>query len=89
MARARRQIASKFRRLKVVRIDSTDCIPGYPDKNLPTLLLYRDDDLLGQLVGTAPYGGSAYGVDDVEWELSQKGLVDTELGRNPHEQPHR
>ena len=45
--------------------------------------------MLGQLVSTAPYGGSSYGIDDVEWELAQHGLVETDLGRNPHEQPHR
>lgn len=81
-------IAKRFKRLKVVRIDSTACIESYPDRNLPTLLLYRDDDLLGQLVGTTPYGGTTYGVEDVEWELAQHKLVETELGRNPHAQPH-
>ena len=83
------KLARKFRRLKIVQIGSTECIPNYPDRNLPTLLLYRDDELLGQLVSTAPYGGSSYGIDDVEWELAQHGLVETDLGRNPHEQPHR
>ena len=83
------KLARKFRRLKVVQISSTECIPDYPDRNLPTLLLYKDDDLLSQLVATAPYGGSSYGIDDVEWELAQHGLVETDLGRNPHEQPHR
>ena len=83
------KLARKFKRLKIVQIGSTECIHDYPDRNLPTLLLYRDDDLLGQLVGTAPYGGSSYGIDDVEWELAQHALVETELGRNPHEQPHR
>ena len=83
------KLARKFRRLKIVQIGSTECIPDYPDRNLPTLLLYRDDDLLGQLVGTVPYGGSSYGLDDVEWELAQHQLVETDLGRNPHEQPHR
>ena len=33
-------------RRQVLRIESTDCIPGYPDGNLPTLLIYRDDELL-------------------------------------------
>jgi hypothetical protein len=32
-----------------VQIGSTECIPNYPDRNLPTLLLYRDDELLGQV----------------------------------------
>ena len=55
----------------------------------PTFLIYRDDDLLRQLVGTKEFGGSAYGIDDIEWELAQTGILKTELGRNPHERPHR
>jgi hypothetical protein len=57
------QLARKFPALKFVRIGSTECIPGYPDANLPTLLFYRDDDLKAQAVGPAAFGGSSYGVD--------------------------
>ena len=83
------RLAAKFCDVKFVAIPHDDCIPGYPDANLPTLLLYRDDDLLGQRVGTAPYGGKDYGIDDVEWELSVAGILSSELLRNPHERPHR
>ena len=40
------KLARKFGDLKFLRIASAECIPGYPDRNLPTLFLYRDDDLL-------------------------------------------
>jgi len=83
------KLASCFKDVKFVQIGHEECIPGYPDANLPTLLLYRDDELLGQLVGTSPYGGSSYGIDDVEWELAAAKLIETEIVRNPHEQPHR
>ena len=83
------KLARKFGHVKFVRIPHTECIDGYPDANLPTLLIYRDDDLLRQCVGVAAFGGRSYGIDDVEWELAEAGVVKTELGRNPHAQPHR
>lgn len=32
-------------------IQGDQCIPNYPDKNIPTLLMYRNGDCLGQVVG--------------------------------------
>lgn len=78
------RLASKFRDVKFLKIISVECIPGYPDKNLPTILVYRDDDMLRQWVGTRTFGGSSYGMDDVEWELAEAGILKTELHANPH-----
>eukprot|EP00966_Prymnesium_polylepis_P131162 3033319-Prymnesium_polylepis.1 len=59
------RLAKKFADVKFLQIHFTDCIPNYPEKNLPTMLVYRDDDLLQQLVGLSVYGGSSYGIDGV------------------------
>jgi hypothetical protein len=80
------QLARKFGDVKFMQIESTECIPDYPDRNLPTLLLYRDDDLLGQCVGAAAFGGSSFGVEDVEWELAQAGVLKSDIQANPHGQ---
>eukprot|EP00955_Chlamydomonas_euryale_P042680 352398-Chlamydomonas_euryale.AAC.4 len=40
------------------RIVSTDCIPKYPDANLPTLLLYNDGTCVQHLSGLAAIGGA-------------------------------
>lgn len=34
-----------------------ECIPGYPDQNLPTVLLYRDTKCLQTMVGLRHFGG--------------------------------
>mgnify|MGYP003685704351 CR=1 FL=1 len=83
------KLARKFRHVKFCQISHDDCIPGYPDYNLPTLLMYRDDDLLHQCIGVGAFGGSGYGIDDVEWEIAVAGLVHTELEQNPHSRRHR
>ena len=83
------RLAAKFGDVKFLKIVSTECIPGYPDRNLPTLLVYKDDDMLAQWVGTKMFGGAQYSADDVEWELAQLGVLTTELAKNPHAEPHR
>ena len=83
------QLARKFSDVKFMQIESAECIPGYPDRNLPTLFVYRDDDLLAQCIGPAAFGGQSFGIDDVEWELAQAGIVTTDLKVNPHAKPHK
>lgn len=77
-------LAKKFGDVKFLQIESNECIPGYPDANLPTLLCYRDDDLVGQCVGATAFGGTSFAVDDIEWELAQMGVLQTEMTLNPH-----
>ena len=77
------KLARKFGDVKFVQIESQECIPGYPDSNLPTLLIYRDDDLLRQCTGPSAFGGKSFGIDSVEWELAQSGVVSTELKQRP------
>ena len=42
------KLAAKFPDVKFIQMGHTDCIDGYPAANLPTLLIYKDDDLLRQ-----------------------------------------
>lgn len=50
-------IARKYPQLKIVSIIGDKCIPNYPDRNLPTLLLYGKGDLIRQQIGLHGLGG--------------------------------
>ncbi|RIA86258.1 thioredoxin-like protein [Glomus cerebriforme] len=50
-------LAEKHKATKFVKIIGDQCIPNYPDKNLPTLLIYGYGDLQQQLVGLSQLGG--------------------------------
>ena len=52
-----RQLAAKYTKTKFVKIISNDCIPNYPDRNLPTLLIYKDGECKHNLAGKLPFGG--------------------------------
>lgn len=35
------------------------CIEGYPEKNCPTILVYRNEDIVKQIVTLAELGGTS------------------------------
>ena len=60
---------------KFVKIMSTDCIPGYPDAHLPTILLYHGKKCVKTLVGLGAVGGQGTSPDRVALTLNQYGSV--------------
>ncbi|CAL5325620.1 unnamed protein product [Camellia sinensis] len=50
------QLATKYPATKFVKIISTDCIPNYPDCNLPTLLVYNNGAVKANYVGLHNFG---------------------------------
>lgn len=45
-----RQLATKFGDVKFCQIRAELCIEGYPDRNTPTILVYKDGDIRRQIV---------------------------------------
>jgi len=50
------ELAIKYPATKFVKIISTDCIPNYPDRNVPTLLVYNNGAVKGNYVGLHSFG---------------------------------
>ena len=51
-----RDLAAQYKHVKFLTIPSTECIPNYPDENLPTLLVYHDGQCKRTIVGTRTLG---------------------------------
>ncbi|XP_031109227.1 phosducin-like protein 3 [Ipomoea triloba] len=50
------ELATKYPATKFVKIISTDCIHNYPDRNLPTLLVYNNSAVKANYVGIHSFG---------------------------------
>ncbi|KAL7609123.1 uncharacterized protein LOC111893525 [Lactuca sativa] len=50
------ELATMYSATKFVKIISTDCIPNYPDRNLPTLLVYNNSAVKANYVGLHTFG---------------------------------
>jgi hypothetical protein len=51
------ELATRYPATKFVKIISTDCIPNYPDRNVPTVLVYNNSAVKGTYVGLQKFGG--------------------------------
>ncbi|XP_077338736.1 phosducin-like protein 3 [Lithobates pipiens] len=79
-------LARKFKDTKFVKAISTTCIPNYPDKNLPTIFVYRGGEIRAQFIGPLVFGGMNLTQDELEWKLSESGAIKTDLEENPRQQ---
>lgn len=77
-------LANKFPAVKFVKSISTTCVPNYPDKNLPTIFVYYENELKHQLIGPLAFNGMNFKLDDFEWKLHRMGVLRSELNRNPN-----
>ncbi len=81
------RLSMKHKATKFMKIKADQCIEGYPDRNVPTLLLYHNGENQRQIMGAGVYGGKRNGdgfTDDrVEWVLADEGAVETDLTEDP------
>lgn len=71
-------LAAKYASTKFVSIIGDQCIPNYPDRNLPTLLIYRNGELHRQIVGLRPeigLDGMKTKCEDIELLLTAVGAI--------------
>jgi hypothetical protein len=52
-----RELATRFGDVKFCQMRADLCIEGYPDKNTPTVLVYKDGDIKRQIVTLRELGG--------------------------------
>ena len=53
-----RELARKFGDVKFCQMRADLCIDGYPDKNTPTVLIYKDGDVKRQIVTLRELNGT-------------------------------
>ncbi|KAJ5891186.1 Phosducin-like protein [Penicillium subrubescens] len=70
-----RQLATKFGDVKFCEIRADMCIEGYPERNTPTILVYKDTEIKRQLVTLRELNGPRTKVEDLERLLVEIGAV--------------
>ncbi|WFD35625.1 Proteolipid protein 2 [Malassezia cuniculi] len=72
-------LAARYPASKFVSIIGSQCIPNYPDTNLPTLLIYRAGELVRQIIGLRPeigLDGMKTKLEDIELLLAAVGAIE-------------
>lgn len=70
-----RDLAGRFGDIKFCQIRADLCIEGYPERNTPTVLVYKDTEIKKQLVTLKDLKGKATTTEDVEKVLVDLGAV--------------
>jgi hypothetical protein len=70
-----RQLATKFGDIKFCEIRADMCIEGYPEKNTPTILVYKDTEIRRQLVTLRELNGPRTKLADLEKLLIEIGAL--------------
>ncbi|KAJ5774054.1 hypothetical protein N7457_008950 [Penicillium paradoxum] len=70
-----RQLAAKFGDIKFCEIRADMCIEGYPEKNTPTILVYKDTEIKRQLITLQQLKGPRTKIEDIERLLVDLGAL--------------
>ncbi|KAL2362647.1 hypothetical protein RJZ56_004451 [Blastomyces dermatitidis] len=70
-----RQLAMKYGDIKFCQIRADMCIEGYPDRNTPTILAYKDGDIKRQIVTLRELRGPKTTLGDLEQLLVSLGAI--------------
>ncbi|KAL1973800.1 hypothetical protein VTN31DRAFT_5360 [Thermomyces dupontii] len=70
-----RQLAAKFGDIKFCQIRADLCIEGYPERNTPTILVYKDGEIRRQFVTLRELKGVRTTIEDLEKVLVDIGAV--------------
>ncbi|KAJ6131568.1 hypothetical protein N7523_001274 [Penicillium sp. IBT 18751x] len=70
-----RQLAAKFGDIKFCEIRADMCIENYPEKNTPTILVYKDTEIRRQLVTLRELNGPRTKLPDLEKLLIEIGAL--------------
>jgi len=60
------QLATKFGDIKFCEIRADLCIEGYPEKNTPTILVYKDGDIKRQVITLREFHGLKTNLADLQ-----------------------
>ncbi|KAH9895384.1 thioredoxin-like protein [Xylariomycetidae sp. FL2044] len=71
-----RQAAKEYGDIKFCEIKADKAIENYPDRNCPTILVYKNGDIVKQIVTLAMVGGVRMSMLEIDNLLVETGAVD-------------
>ncbi|KFY15023.1 hypothetical protein V492_02276 [Pseudogymnoascus sp. VKM F-4246] len=70
-----REAAKEFGEIKFCEMKGDQAIEGYPDRNCPTILIYKDGDMVKQIVTLVLLSGVRTNMSDIDSLLIEVGAV--------------
>lgn len=71
-----RELAARFCDIKFCEIQADLCIENYPERNTPTILVYKNGDIQRQIITLRQFRGNRTNLNDLQTFLLDVGAVD-------------
>jgi len=81
-------LAKKFPEVKFLKSISTTCVPNFPDRNLPTVFVYKDGNLVKDWLGPMNFGGMSLTCDELEWKFHEAEIIKSTLEKPAKREVH-
>lgn len=78
-------LAVRFPETKFIKSIASTCIPNFPEKNLPSIFIYHEGQLLKQIIGPVELRGEKLTVEEFEFMLGQYGAIKTDIKEDPRQ----
>lgn len=78
-------VAHKYQTVKIVKIIGNEAIKNFPDSQCPTLLLYKNGDIVTRIPGISSFGGKKLNAETVEWVLGTFDILKSDLESDPRD----
>ncbi|XP_069061949.1 phosducin-like protein 2 [Pleurodeles waltl] len=75
-------LARKFPETKFLKANVNSCIPNYHDTYLPTVIVYKNGQIMGQYIGLNECGGMHLKVEELEWKLTEVGAICSDMEKD-------
>lgn len=76
-------LAAKHKYAKFRKIVAQECIHNFPESQCPTILVYKDGDVVAQISGLSEFAGLRSTPECVEFALAKKGILESEIEVDP------
>lgn len=70
-----RELARKFGDIKFCEMRADLCIEGYPEKNTPTILVYRDGEIKEQIITLKALGGERTRITGISLPIDHDDII--------------
>lgn len=75
-------LARKFPETKFLKANVNSCIPNYHDTHLPTVIVYKNGQIMGHFIGRNEFGGIHLKVEGLEWKLTEVGAIHSDMRKD-------
>jgi len=77
------ELAKQHKDTKICKIVGSACIHDYPDKFCPTLLLYKNGQVMGHIKDIKQFGGMKMTWQVLEFDFAKLGMWKTDIKVDP------